>query len=1065
MNEMIMNPEMPVPAQEALTAEPQQPRLEVVVGEMLNKAENAVSLISEYVDKPYYGQLNRMKIVPYREEDIAAAADAVWLFRVTNLAFERDKNDFGRKLGNVLSAVGMCGGTMVMRIDYTQEDTVLQIGVVDKKHETSITTLKDALYSSFRSNFHGSNLVEVGYDQVCGMMKGCEENSYSFNSVTSISVMPRRTDKGDMLNGLESILNAAGEQPFSILVIGDPMDAGDKLALKETYEQLATQLSRFISLSFTQQEGSGVSDGVNQNLSNAYMHSRNITLNVTDSENSSHTESATDRDNPNKSGRISDKLFSAASLLSLLDGDMMTVWALNSLKQMTRTQPDRFTDRSSSDTAGTGHSVGQGLGETDGETLTLQQGLSRTLTANQGYSAQYSVVNHKAKGLYDRVVKYLQWLDSSENYGMFNVSAYVLSSNASTNMSIASQYASMMNGENIARTYGINTWSGEESLAVRRYLSVFRHPVFSHGDLGTVSPGVPVSGAELAQSFLLPQKSIGSLSVLQYEPFGRNVVSTLASGARRAINLGCIHHMGGDIPFAPVMLDLETLSRHMFAGGSNGIGKTTAILSMLTKTMKQGIPFLVIEPAKGEYRRVFADDKRVKSYSLMRQKGTRPLRLNPFWFREGIDINEHIVKLVEVFCSCWPMYAAMPQVLQAAIGSAYRACGWILEDSENPNGHIFPNIGDVCREVNSLIDQSDFSGEVKGNYKGSLVTRLKSLDDTVFRRIFSCGDVGDEELFENNVIIDISRPDSEEVKSLIMGLLIVRHFEYCAAEKDFGDTLKHLTVLEEAHTLLAPKPASSEGANMGNKAIEMMSRCIAELGGFGQGFIIVDQAPGLLDRSVIRNTNTKMTFRLLDLDDCQLTGKAMGLKDAQCAELARLGRGVCAVHQTGWEEAVLCHVRPELPGKTEDCAGPEEESAAAPTVSDYLTCLLKPFSVIGQTVAVGADEHRAAFDWAAEAGMSAADRLTLIQAIDRAALSWRRTVDAVGLLGIAPYQGERGDLARWTEEALEEMKPYLTDRKLALTLIEALLDVEQRKSHDFDDFHDRWFDAVKHERT
>ena len=58
------------------------------------------------------------------------------------------------------------------------------------------------------------------------------------------------------------------------------------------------------------------------------------------------------------------------------------------------------------------------------------------------------------------------------------------------------------------------------------------------------------------------------------------------------------------------------------------------------------------------------------------------------------------------------------------------------------------------------------------------------------------------------------------------------------------------------------------------KSVEMLANSIAEMRTFGEGFIIADQSPGLLDMSVIRNTNTKMILRLPDFSDRELVGKA-----------------------------------------------------------------------------------------------------------------------------------------------------------------------------------------------
>lgn len=123
--------------------------------------------------------------------------------------------------------------------------------------------------------------------------------------------------------------------------------------------------------------------------------------------------------------------------------------------------------------------------------------------------------------------------------------------------------------------------------------------------------------------------------------------------------------------------------------------------------------------------------------------------------------------------------------------------------------------------------------------------------------------------------------------------------------------LRHVTVLEEAHNLLRRTSAeqAQESANLQGKSVEMLANAIAEMRTYGEGFIIADQAPGLLDTSVIRNTNTKIILRLPDEEDRKLVGTSAGLKEEQINELAKLELGVAAVYQNEWPEAVLCQVK------------------------------------------------------------------------------------------------------------------------------------------------------------
>ena len=142
------------------------------------------------------------------------------------------------------------------------------------------------------------------------------------------------------------------------------------------------------------------------------------------------------------------------------------------------------------------------------------------------------------------------------------------------------------------------------------------------------------------------------------------------------INLGNIFNMGSETN-NHVRLDRNSMAMHTFITGSTGSGKSNTVYEILRQLDSVNVNYLVIEPAKGEYKNIFGHHPDVTVL------GTNPaytalLRINPFRFPKGVHVLEHIDRLIEIFNVCWPMYAAMPAVLKDAVLQAYEVCGWDL---------------------------------------------------------------------------------------------------------------------------------------------------------------------------------------------------------------------------------------------------------------------------------------------------------------------------------------------------------------------------------------------------
>ena len=390
--------------------------------------------------------------------------------------------------------------------------------------------------------------------------------------------------------------------------------------------------------------------------------------------------------------------------------------------------------------------------------------------------------------------------------------------------------------------------------------------------------------------------------------FARNVFSTKKKNDE--IHLGNIVHLGRESS-TPVNLDMDELTKHLFVTGSTGSGKSNTMYLLLKQLKDKGKTFMVIEPAKGEYKHVFGCLDDVTVYSHTNKMG-KLLQINPFVFPyQHVDVLEHIKRIVGIFNACWSLYAAMPSILEHSIITAYEKCGWDVDASEHKfNKPIFPSIDDVVVCVKDYIDRSDYSADTKGDYKAAIEKRLQDLCEGMFDRMFNRGSISDEELFNKNTIIDLSRTGSSETNALIMGFLVIKLNEFRMSEGGMNKSLRHVTVLEEAHNLLrkVSTAQSMETANVAGKSVEMITNSIAEMRTYGESFIIVDQSPSMLDSAAIRNTNTKIVLSLPDTEDRKVAGGSMSLSDEQIDEIARQNQGEAIVYQNHWEAPVQCKV-------------------------------------------------------------------------------------------------------------------------------------------------------------
>lgn len=895
------------------------------------------------------------------------------LFQMKKLTLKKGE-DMLQKLSTVYHSSMALGCSLAVMVDVPADGAPADIylGVRQNPGRQSIDNRDlaisgDAIEKGMKSNFPGSEVQELHQEEIDALL---EDDNGSFGSaqsaIASVSCVAALRDKSKtedkaFIQGIERFIDAMDGDAYTALFLAEPVTEETQAGIRNGYEELYSALSPFrkTTWSYTENEShavmetfcSGTSDTVTDGTSSGFSdeQGRNTGFNFNAGMNQGTTNTigqshaVTRLRLPSKRTMVG--VAAGASILALgavaasavfPPAGAAIVSAASTVGAAVKAGPlfgavvpmvaghetngtAWSTARSIGKSLGFGMSRGYNTAHTDSSTVERSNAHSTNEQHSNGTTdthgtvrtQQIEVCNKAVEELLTRIDEQIKRTKESEDYGCYSCAAYFLSSRPSKALLAANTYRSLMIGEGSSVESGaVNLWQDRASVtAMREYLKRFTHPVFARqlweneADSLFYTAGTLVSGRELPMHLGLPTRSVHGLPIIEHAEFGRNVPD------EDKMNLGKIYHMGKE-EAAGLLLNRQAMASHTFITGSTGTGKSNAVYHLLDEITKNGqTTFLVVEPAKGEYKNVFGNCTDVQVFGT-NPRETPLLRMNPFAFPENIHILEHIDRLVEIFNACWPMYAAMPAVLKDAIERSYQKVGWDLRNSESEKG-VFPTFFDLLDILPGVIEESHYSKDTQSDYVGALCTRVKSLTNGIYGSVLCAEDaLSDAEMFDQNVIVDLSRVGSMETKSLLMGILVMKLQEYRMCSSGMNSRLRHVTVLEEAHNLLRKTSAeqSQEGANLQGKSVEMLANAIAEMRTYGEGFIIADQAPGLLDMSVIRNTNTKIILRLPDEEDRKLVGKSAALKEAQIDELSKLPLGVAAVYQNEWPEAVLCKI-------------------------------------------------------------------------------------------------------------------------------------------------------------
>ncbi len=406
----------------------------------------------------------------------------------------------------------------------------------------------------------------------------------------------------------------------------------------------------------------------------------------------------------------------------------------------------------------------------------------------------------------------------------------------------------------------------------------------------------------------LPRKEVIGLSLNVEVEFGLN----FASDSKDQIAIGNLVQSGQVKENIPVTINTKDLSKHIFVCGVTGSGKTTTCMSILKKS---NLPFLVIEPAKTEYRILANEDPDLLVFTLGNDD-VAPFRLNPLEFLPTETISSHVDMVKASIEAAFDMEAAIPQIIEAALYDCYETYGWDVQSNSNnqfsdpfANGvYSFPMLNDLIKSTEKIVNMQGFDERLKNDYLGSIRARLNGLVLGAKGAMLNTPrSINFNELLHRKVVIELENVKSGTEKSLIMGFILSRLNESIKYEFNKSRDFKHITLVEEAHRLLS-KYMPGDSLNKKN-GVEVFADMLAEIRKYGECLIIADQIPNKMTPDVLKNTNTKIVHKIFAQDDKEAIGNTMSLTEEQKGFLSNLVTGRAVVFSQGWNKSIQVQIK------------------------------------------------------------------------------------------------------------------------------------------------------------
>lgn len=881
------------------------------------------------------------------------------LYKINEITYEEEEKAPRREaFENVLGALRDSFNNFLYIILGTKEKVSIYFGVAKNSYidsSNSILELQDVgdmiLKPSIEGNFRGSKIKEIISDEKEEVLKVIRNQGNKYAYFEGNPGINESEDRSDFqgIDRLIDIMSVGNQGTFGLVIYANPIQKEEIVEIeKDIYKQYNyynTVHKRSYQLGENKSNNTGesatVGSGTNKSETEGENKSTSKGENKSTSKGSSYTETngtswsktkgtnSGKNENQGESTTTTNGTNNSSSSESLAKGTTKSAGTSEgeSESETNGTSWSKAEGGSRNETTGTskntttGTSSSKTMGTSKNESTTKNIGSSTGTSETENIEIIKKEI-HSWISYIDETL--LPIIDYGKGKGLFRVNTYIFADNSATLLKLGNTLKSLSSGkkgnkrpleyyrlDNVKDRKIINNLVNFQMNKIQNDIEKDEFYTVNSIEIGNGFVNDFYSSKELSLIAGLPRKEVNGLKVTKQVEFGLN---TTDEKMKEPLELGNLVQSGKILENSEVNIDKKDLNKHIFVAGVTGTGKTTTCQRIL---LESGMPFLVVEPAKTEYR-IMKLSKKTEDMVIftLGQDNIAPFRLNPFEFFPHESLTSRVDMIKAAIEASFDMEAAIPQLIESTIYECYKDYGWNVNTNkntkfENPfadDVYAFPTFSDILKKVDAVAEKQGFDERLKKDYIGSIKARLQSLTlgskGLMLNTPRSIDFVG---LLDKKVVLEIEEVKNTGEKSFVMGLIMTNLREALRAKYKENKHFKHITLIEEAHRLLSKfEPGDSVNKKQG---VEIFADMLAEVRKYGESLIIADQIPNKLTPEVLKNTNTKIIHKLFAEDDKESVGNTMILEKEQKEFLSSLPTGRAVVFSQGWSKAVQVQIK------------------------------------------------------------------------------------------------------------------------------------------------------------